>query len=424
MHRIIAMIFAGGRVPELSVLTERRAKAAVVFGGAFRTIDFALTNLADAGIGQVGILAQYRPSSLMDHVGSGLAWDLVGTDRTVRFLPPYLGPGAGDWYRGPADALYQNIDFIRRHGPEHVLVVSGDHVSKMDFRPLLDFHRERDADLTMAFKPMEENPSRYGIGELNAVGQIMNFVEKPQYPRTNLASIGVYLFKRQVLLDELSSAVAGREGSTFEIHEILHRMIPRRRAYGWVFHGEWHYTRTLDEYVGFHRKLLGPEPQVDLNLWNVRSNVMARRSHPAPPARMLPGAVVENSLICPGCVIEGTVKGSVLSRGVHVGKGAVVEGAVLWEDVIVEAGAALHDVVSDKRVRFGAGCQVGVGDSVPSTEMPGSLTCGASVFGMDAQVPAGARIGRNVIVHPDASDEDVGRELRSGSSASKKEVRP
>ncbi|MFH1808320.1 MAG: sugar phosphate nucleotidyltransferase [Pseudomonadota bacterium] len=422
MHRIVAMIFAGGRVPELGVLTERRAKAAVVFGGAYRTIDFALTNLADAGIGQVGILAQYRPSSLMDHVGSGMAWDLVGTDRTVRFLPPYLGPGAGEWYRGPADALYQNIDFIQRHAPEHVLVVSGDHVSKMDYRPLLDFHRERDADLTMAFKPMEEDPSRYGIGEINAVGQIMNFVEKPEYPRTNLASIGVYLFKRQVLLDELSTAVAGREGATFEIHEILHRMIPRRRAYGYVFHGEWHYTRTLDEYVAFHHKLLGPDPAVDLNLWDVRSNVMARRSHPAPPARVLPGGVVENSLVCPGCVIEGTVRNSVLSRGVHVQKDAVVDDCVLWEDVVVETAAQLSGVVSDKRVHFGPGCQVGRGESIPSTEMRGSLTCGASVFGMDVRVPAGARIGRNCVVHADARGEDFAGEVASGSSVKRTEV--
>ena len=200
MKDVIGMVFAGGRVEELSVLTERRAKAAIVIGGGYRAIDFALTNLSDSGIGRVGVLAQYRPSSLMDHVGDGMAWDLLGTNRQVRFLPPSLGPNSQEWYRGPADALYQNIDFIERSAAEDVLVVSGDHAYRMIYEPLIDFHRERGADLTMAFTPMEDRPSRFGIGELNAVGQIVNFTEKPEYPRTHLASMSVYLFRLILLL--------------------------------------------------------------------------------------------------------------------------------------------------------------------------------------------------------------------------------
>ena len=176
MKSTIAMVFAGGRVDELSVLTESRPKAAVVLGGCYRTIDFALSNLADTGIDRVGILAQYRPSSLMDHVGSGMAWDLVGTNRQLRFLPPYLGPGESDWYRGPADALYQNLDFIARSAADDVLVVSGDHAYRMNYEPLLWFHHEHDADLTMAFTPRPDDSSRFGVGELNAVGQIVNFM--------------------------------------------------------------------------------------------------------------------------------------------------------------------------------------------------------------------------------------------------------
>lgn len=417
MKSTIAMVFAGGRVEELSVLTESRPKAAVILGGCYRTIDFALSNLADTGIGRVGILAQYRPSSLMDHVGSGMAWDLVGTDRQLRFLPPYLGPAGSDWYRGPADALYQNLDFIERSGADDVLVVSGDHAYRMNYDALLRFHHEHHADLTMAFTERPSDSSRFGVGELNAVGQIVNFMEKPEYPRANLASMTVYLFRRQVLMDELRRTVAGDpHEATFQIHEVLRRMIPRRRAYGWVHHGPWHYTRTLDEYFQFHRDLLGAHPATDLAAWQIRSNYMARRSAPPPPVRYLPGAEVDNALISPGCVIGGTIRNSVLSPGVRVEPGAVVVDSVLWDDVVVHAGAVLDRVISDKRTSFGAGARVGEGDLAVSQELPDSLTCGATVVGRDLQVPAGARIGRGCILHPGLAEADLVGVIPAGAS--------
>jgi len=368
MEKTIAMIFAGGRVEELSVLTERRAKAAVIFGGVYRTIDCALTNIFNTGIGRVGILAQYQPSSLVNHVGIGLAWDLVGTDRTVRFLLPSVGPDRGEWYRGPADALYQNIDFIQQKDPEDVLIVSGDHVSTMDFNSFYNFHKERAADFSMAFKPMTDRPSRFGIGELNSAGQIINFTEKPEFPRTNLASIGVYLFKRQVLIDELLKTVSGKDGiSTFHIHEVIRRLIPRRSAYGFTFTGEWHYTRTLDEYYGFHQDLLGESPKINLAPWKIRSNTNPR--FPA-PLRCMPGSVVENSLLSEGCEIAGTVRNSVLSPGVKVEKGAVVTNSILWDDVVVREGAVLDKIISDKRVEFGPQSVVGTGKVAASEEAP------------------------------------------------------
>jgi glucose-1-phosphate adenylyltransferase len=220
-----------------------------------------------------------------------------------------------------------------------------------------------------------------------------------------------------VLIDELLRAVAGAaEASTAQIHEVLRRMIPRRRAYGWVYHGPWHYTRTLDEYVQFHRDLLGPNPAVDLGAWIVKSNTMTRRSAPPPPARFLPGAEVENSLVCDGCVIAGVVRNSVLSPGVRVAAGATVLDSVLWDDVIVDPGAQLDRVVSDKRCRFGENARVGEGDPAPSQEMPASLTCGATIVGMDSQVPAGARIGRNCLVHPEADLDALRQPIPSGRS--------
>jgi glucose-1-phosphate adenylyltransferase len=415
MKKIIAMVFAGGRVEELSALTQRRPKAAVLLGGAYRSIDFALSNLADSGIGRVGILAQYRPSSLMDHVGSGVAWDLVGTDRQLRFLPPYLGPGSNDWYRGPADALYQNLDFIERSAADHVLVVSGDHAYRMNYDPLIAFHQETHADLTMAFTPRPHDASRFGIGELNAIGQIVNFTEKPRYPRTHLASMSVYLFRREVLIEELLHTVAGNvEANSFQIHEVLRRMIPRHRAYGWVHHGPWYYTRTLDEYYQFHQDLLGADPAIPLETWQIRSNYLELRSAPPPPTRYLPGAQVDDSLISAGCVIAGTVRRSVLSPGVRVESGATVVDSILWDDVCIEAGAHLDRVISDKRTRIGQGAQLGIGDPLPADEMPESLTCGATLLGMDVQVPAGARIGRGCIIHPDVTADQLALPLPSG----------
>lgn len=421
MHTTIALILAGGRGADLSVLTERRAKAAVIFGGKYRTIDFALTNLAKAGIGRVGILSQYRPSSLVDHVGIGLAWDLVGTNRAVRFLSPYMGHAGSEWYRGPADALYQNLDFIHRNSPDDVLLVSGDHVSSIDYHSLFSFHRERSADLTMAFKPVDDNPSRFGIGECNAVGQIVNFTEKPRYPRSNLASIGVYLFNRKVLVEELNrTSPENKEGNTFQLYEIIRRMIPHRSAYGWIFNGEWHYTGTLDEYYHFHQNLIGPEPEINLADWKIRSSPSSLESTP-PPARILPGAQVEDSYVCTGCVVAGKVKNSILSPGVTVEKDAVVTSSILWDNVVVKEGAILDKVISDKRTAFGKKSQIGTGKNTPSEEMPHSLTCGVSVFGMDVAVPDKATVGRNCIVHPGTGGNELNRPVKSGQSIRKQD---
>jgi glucose-1-phosphate adenylyltransferase len=252
---------------------------------------------------------------------------------------------------------------------------------------------------------------------LNAADQILNFTEKPERPRSSLASMSVYVFRREVLVEELQRASRGEDGSaTFQIHELLRRMMPRRRAYGWTFHGPWGYTRTLDEYHAFHRGLLGAPPKIDLAAWSVRSNLLARRAAPPPPARCLPGARVEDSLLAPGCAVRGTVRGSVLSPGVVVGEGAEVIDCVLWDRVTVEPGASLRGVISDKRVVFGRGCRIGEGDSAPSEEQPMSLTAGSTVVGMDARIPPGARVGRNCIVHSGAPEAAFAAPVASGKS--------
>ncbi len=407
MRKTVAIVFAGGRAEEMSVLTFWRPKSAVIFGGAYRMIDFALTNLANTpGIDNVGILSQYRPSSLIDHVGIGLAWDFVGNLRGLRFLPPHLGPDHSEWYRGTADALYQNLDFLELHRPDDVLIVSGDHAYRMDYTALLRFHVERDADVTLAFTPVEKNPSRFGIAELNAEGRIMSYMEKPKHPRTNLASMTVYVFRREVLVDELrrhaAGAAGGEQPKTFQIYdEILPRMMGNSRAFGWVHYGPWEYARTLDSYFQAHQDLLGPAPKIDLLRWDIRTNTMARRSAPPSPTRYFPGAEVIDSLVCGGAQVEGRIERSIISPDARIQKGAIVRNSVLWDGVVVEEGAILDHVICDKRCIIGKGARVGVGDGgPPNSEQPQSLTSGVSVLGMDVHVPAGAQIGRNCIVYP------------------------
>jgi glucose-1-phosphate adenylyltransferase len=422
MRKTVAMIFAGGRVEELSVLTFHRPKAAIVFGGSYRMIDFALTNLANCeAIETVGILSQYKPSSLIDHVGIGLPWDFVGTHRAVRFLPPYTGPENAHWYRGTADALYQNLDFLELHRPDDVLIVSGDHAYTMDYMPLLRYHVERGAELTMAFTPVDLNPSRFGIAELDAEGRVMAYAEKPEKPRSNLASMTVHAFRCKVLMDELRRAADGAQGKQgfYMYDELIPRIVARRKAYGWTHYGAWEYARTIDSYFQVHQDMLGDCPKLDLPSWNVRTNTMSPRAAPPTPARHSPTANVSDSIISNGCFIEGTVEHSVLSPHVRVGKGAIVRNSILWDGTVVEEGAIVDRVIADKRTVIEKGARVGWGEAAASDELSHSLTCGATVLGADVRIPAGAQVGRHCILFPSVGPD----QLSAGPVPSGKTVR-
>jgi glucose-1-phosphate adenylyltransferase len=426
MRKTVAIVFAGGCVDEMSVLTFRRPKSAVVFGGAYRMIDFALTNLSNTqAIRNVGILTQYRPSSLVDHIGSGLAWDYVGACRGIHILPPYIGHGKSEWYRGTADALYQNLDFLDIHKPDDILIISGDHAYTMDYEPLLRFHIEHDADVTMAFTPVKDNPSRFGIAEINSQGKIVSYMEKPEHPRTNFASMTVYVFKREVLVEELRAhASVSDKPKSFQIYDdILPGLIERRRAFGWIHHGTWEYARTLDEYYKAHQEMLGCSPRINITEWNVRTNDLARRVAPPAPVLHCPGATIVDSMICGGCKIEGHVERSILSPDVIVKKGAVVRNSILWEGVVVEEGAVCDMVISDKRTIIGKNTHVGHGnDMTPNNEQPASLTAGMTVLGMDVRIPEGLILGRNCIVYPRAGEKELGNTMISSGSTIQAEM--
>lgn len=403
MPRTIAMILAGGRVDDLSVLTLKRPKSAVPFGGIYRIIDFPLTNLMRSGIDQIGILSQYRLGSLMDHVGLGGPWDLQGRRRGVKILPPYMvAGGSADWYRGTADAVYQNRDHVKSLKSDTTIVLSGDHVYRMDYRPLLKFHEESKADLTMVFKTVDpKDASRFGIATLGDDGRIKSYEEKPKKPKGNLASLTIYVFRTEALLEQL--AANAKTGKNFHFYEsIIPKMIKNDRVFGYVFDGYWNYSRTIDEYFAANLELVAEPSQIDLAQWQVRTNPSSISGGELVPARFLKGSSVTSSIVPGGCKIEGEVVSSVLSPNVVLRKGARVVNSIILHDTEIGEGAIVENAILDKHVRIGAGARIGQGNkAVPNKEIPHSLSRGITVIGRDTVIQAKAKVGTNVLVHPD-----------------------
>lgn len=357
MKDVIAMVLAGGRVDSMGVLTAHRSQAAVPVGGMFRIIDFPLTNLSESGVEKVGILSQFKPQSLMDHVGIGRPWDYNGRTRELSFLPPYEGTSAHDWYRGTADAVFQNLHYIARHRPRDVLVLAGDHVYRMDYRPLIAFHRRKKADLTMVFKRMDPGrPSRFGVGVLAQDGRLINYEEKPRDPPSDLVSLTIYVFRAEVLIRRVQeNALTGR---TFHLYdEVIPRMVGEDRVFGYVFDGPWEYCRPLEAWYDLHMRLVS-KPSRCVPMDRVRTNLENQGICEAPPALFELGSRVKCSLVAPGCVVRGTVENSVLFPFVSVEEEAVVRDCVLLHGCVVRRKAKVVHAVLDKHVEVGEGAEV------------------------------------------------------------------
>ena len=416
-NSIVGLVLAGGRVDELSVLTAQRPKSAVPIWGMYRFIDFALSNMMHSGIGAVGVLSQYRPHSLNAHLAGGAPWDYVGRTRELRILSPYRGARDADWYRGTADAVWQNLAFVRDHRAELVLIVSGDHIYSMDYRPMLRQHIENRADLTIAFTRVPpEQASRFGTATLDATGLLTGYQEKAATPDSDLASMTVYAFNVDVLSRRLAENM--KTGRTFQIYdEIIPRMVAEGdRVFGHIFEGSWRYARTIDDYYEANLSILAPDAP-DLEAWEVRTNLGTARASDRPPATFRAGARVAGSLIAPGARIAGTVERSVISAGVVVERDAAVRDSVVMHDCRVASGAVLDRVILDKEVMVGADAHLGVGEARPNRKAVKTLTCGAVVVGKGTRIPAGARVGRNCIVPPDLAERDWPRRpIRSGTT--------
>jgi len=409
----LALILAGGEGERLSILSQVRAKPGVPFGGKYRIIDFALSNAVNSGLTDVGILTQYAPRSLIDHIGVGRPWDLDRSRGGVALLQPFLGRGrARDWYRGTADAVLQNLEFIADRDPELVLVLAGDHVYKMDYRPFIELHRDKRADVTCAVRtvPISE-AHRFGILDVAGDGRVTAFIEKPADPPSNLVSMGVYVFSWPLLRELLSPDRIdfGRD--------VLPWMVEQgRRVFAYEFGGYWQDVGTIEAYWQTSLDLLRDDPGIELNdlRWLIYT-----KSEERPPARIGADARVVRSMVSHGCVIDGTVEHSVLSPGVRVAAGATVRDSIVMFDAVVEAGAVLDRVIVDKEAWIGPRARVGSGDDLrPNRDEPERLYAGITLVGKRARVPRGVEVGRNCRIDPDVVERDFARRrvVRSGET--------
>jgi glucose-1-phosphate adenylyltransferase len=393
--KIKAVILAGGEGTRLYTLTAKRAKPAVPFAGKYRIIDFTLSNCVNSNIFDVLVLTQYRPHSLNDHIGRGRPWDL---DRSftggVHILQPYKGRADTDWYAGTADAVAQNLNFVRRGRPDYVLILSGDHIYEMDYDVLLQFHRDKKADATVCTirVPLDE-ASRYGILDVDDDYRVREFVEKPANPPSNLASMGVYIFSYPVL-EQLIQEDQKRKASSHDFgKDILPRMvIENMRVYAYPYGGYWIDVGTIDAYWEAHMDLIASPPSLNLN---DRTWVIHTLSEERPPVHIQTSATVKNSLITDGSVIsEGAlVQNSILSPGVYVGPNAVVRESIILTDTYIEAGAVVERCILDKIVVVGHNARVGKIQDVGEL----GITC----VGKNTHIPAGYTVGSSCILGTD-----------------------
>ena len=378
--RCIAMLLAGGQGSRLGLLTKVVAKPAVPFGGKYRIIDFPLSNCANSGIDVVGVLTQYQPLELNRYIGSGQPWGLDPLDGGVFVLPPYMKAKSGEWYRGTANAIYQNVSFIEQYDPDYVLILSGDHIYKMDYNKMLAAHIDSKADITIAVRPVpwEVAPS-FGIMNVDAESTILEFEEKPKNPKSNLASMGVYVFTWSVLKQYLDKDAANAASKNDFGKNIIPAMLEDKRCLkAYSFQGYWKDVGTIASLWEANMDLLKIPPAFDLN--DSRWPVYAR-SPVLPPHFIGDDAEVEGSMIAEGCEVDGTVKNSVLFYGVEIARGAVVEDSVIMPYARVEAGAVVRRAIVAENCVVGENCAVGAAD--------GDI----ALVGQDTILPAGFSMG-------------------------------
>ncbi|MBQ4243308.1 MAG: glucose-1-phosphate adenylyltransferase [Clostridia bacterium] len=357
-QKCVAMLLAGGQGSRLYALTEKTAKPAVPFGGKYRIIDFPLSNCINSQIYTVGVLTQYQPLVLNEYIGNGQPWDLDKMQSGVMVLPPYQAKEGADWYKGTANAIYQNLNFINRYDPDNVLILSGDHIYKMDYAKMIDAHEKNGADCTIAVLEVTlEEASRFGIMNTDENLKIIEFEEKPAHPKSTKASMGIYVFKRDVL----EKYLVEDENDPDSVNDFGKNIIPKMLAdgctmYAYPFEGYWKDVGTIASLWEANMDLLGENPNFRIKdaSWRIFS-----RNQPLPPHFIAASSQISNSLITEGCVIEGTVENSILFAGVKVEQGAVIRDSVIMSDVTVSKGAVVQYSIIDSDCKIGAGAIVG-----------------------------------------------------------------
>ena len=420
MKRTMAVILAGGEGERLSILSSVRAKPAVPFGGKYRIIDFTLSNCVNSDIDDVVVLTQYNPRSLNDHIGLGRPWDLDRNTRGVRMLQPYIARGrVAEWYRGTADAVLQNLNVIDHDPADTILVLAGDHIYKMDYQPFVAAHRAKRADVTIAVRRVPlADASRMGILAMDEAGRVVDWQEKPKQPKSDLASMGVYVFSKRALRRWLSEDL-----TDFGANVIPAMLDGGARVHAYRFDGYWQDVGTIQSYWEANMALLEDDPELDLN---DKDWLIHTRSEERAPARVGATSQVHRSLISHGCVINGTVVNSVLSPGVRVDVGAVVRDSIVMFDSVIRSGAVVDRAILDKEVVVGPGAIVGDGTdyTTPNRNEPSRLFTGITVVGKRSVIPRAVRIGRNVKIGGDVRTSDyTARVIRSGSTVERSDGR-
>ena len=392
---MIAMLLAGGQGSRLGVLTARVAKPAVAFGGKYRIIDFPLSNCINSGIDTVGVLTQYQPLRLNTHIGIGIPWDLDRNVGGVTILPPYEKTGKTEWYTGTANAIYQNLAYMETFNPEYVLILSGDHIYKMDYEVMLEYHKAHNADISIAVMPVPmEEASRFGVVVTDEKGDICEFQEKPEHPRSNLASMGIYIFTWKALREALIT-LSEQPNCDFGKHVIPYCFEKGEKLVAYEFNGYWKDVGTLGSYWEANMELIDIIPEFNLyeEYWKIYT-----KNDIIPPQYIAPQANIYRSLISDGSEIFGEVTNSIISAGVTVEPGAVVRNSIVMQGTVIRAGARLERVIAAENCVIGERTVIGEGENIPNRINPKVYSYGLTVIGEDTVIPSDVRIGVNAVV--------------------------
>ena len=390
---MIAMLLAGGQGSRLGVLTSKGAKPAVAFGGKYRIIDFPLSNCINSGIDTVGVLTQYQPLRLNTHIGIGMPWDLDRNNGGVTILSPYERSAGSDWYSGTANAIYQNIDYIDTYNPEYVLILSGDHIYKMDYEVMLDYHKENNAAVTIACMSVPwEEASRFGVVITDDTGKVTDFEEKPANPRSNLASMGIYIFTWKVLREALIK-MRSVPGCDFGKHILPECLENGERLFAYEYNGYWKDVGTLGSYWEANMELIDIIPEFNLyeEFWKIYTKS---------------DGFIERSIVCGNSTIEGTVINSVIGANVHICKGAVVRDSIIMKNTTVGEGTQVDKSIIAEEVVIGDHCTLGVGEDIPNKVNPKVYSFGLVTIGEDSVIPSNVQIGLNTAISGPTESED------------------
>ena len=400
---MIAMLLAGGQGSRLGVLTSDVAKPAVAFGGKYRIIDFPLSNCINSGIDTVGVLTQYQPLRLNTHIGIGIPWDLDRNNGGVTVLPPYERSNDSEWYTGTANAIYQNLRYMESYNPEYVLILSGDHIYKMDYEVMLDFHKANNADVTIATMPVPlEEASRFGIVIADENKEIMDFEEKPKEPRSNLASMGIYIFSWKVLKDALIE-LKDQQNCDFGKHIIPYCFEKEKRLFAYEFNGYWKDVGTLGSYWEANMELIDLIPEFNLyeEYWPIYT-----KCNTIEPQYIAADGHVERCIVGEASEIHGVVINSVIGPNVYIGPGTVVRDSIIMKDTCIGRNVTINKAIIAENCRIEEGVNLGIGGETPNKMNPNIYAFGLVTVGDDSVIPENVKVGKNTTISGVTQKED------------------